>query len=347
MLLKHILYQYNLQKGCRYMFISFSLKRARGFIASVSIMLIFILALRSVAYMAESAKSNDIIKWVDFNVPYRLMETAMNMDIESYDTDCHIKWTDVMAYAAARCYGNFASYKNSMTQDFKSRLESGEDIDSITKDLKLFSYYQEVYEAIFSGWLGEKEATDENGNKTTQYGLKVYSPIARGYYFSHYDDFGNGRSYGFRRRHLGNDLMGSTGTPIIAIEDGYVEALGWNQYGGWRVGIRSFDGKRYYYYAHLRKDFPYHKALYEGSFVKAGDVIGYLGQSGYSTKENVNNIDTPHLHLGLQLIFDESQKESVNEIWIDLYNIVELLNKNKSPVTRDEATGDFYRADIT
>ena len=325
------------------MFISFSLKRTRGFFASLSIILIFVIVLHSASYIAGAVKDKDYIKWVDFNVPYHLMETAMKMDIESYDTDCHIKWTDVMAYCAASCYGNFSSYKSSMVQEFKDRTQKGEDIPSITKDLKLFSYYQQVYEAIFTGWLGEMDMPDG----TTQYGLKVYSPIARGYYFSHYDDFGNGRSYGFKRRHLGNDLMGSTGTPIIAIEDGYVEALGWNQYGGWRVGIRSFDGKRYYYYAHLRKDFPYHKSLYEGSFVKAGDVIGYLGQSGYSTKENVNNIDTPHLHLGLQLIFDESQKESINEIWIDLYNIVELLNKNKSPVTKDEATGDFYKTDIT
>ena len=51
--------------------------------------------------------------------------------------------------------------------------------------------------------------------------------------------------------------MGSIGTPIIAVESGIIEQLGWNQYGGWRIGIRSFDGKRYYYYAHLRKDHPY------------------------------------------------------------------------------------------
>ncbi len=317
------------------MFFSFSLKRARGFFASISVILIFIMALRSAAYMAESVKKEDYIKWVDFNVPYSLMERALKTDIETYASDYHIKWTDIMAHAASSCYGSFNTYKKSITEDFITHISNGEDITEITKDLKLFSYYKQVYEAIFAGWLGE--------NEQGEYGLKVYSPIAQGYYFSHYDDFGNGRSYGFRRRHLGNDLMGSTGTPIVAIEDGYVEALGWNQYGGWRVGIRSFDGKRYYYYAHLRKDFPYHKSLYEGSFVKAGDVIGYLGQSGYSTKENVNNIDTPHLHLGLQLIFDESQKESVNEIWIDLYNIVELLNKNKSPVVQDPETKDFNK----
>lgn len=101
---------------------------------------------------------------------------------------------------------------------------------------------------------------------------------------------------------------GSIGTPIVAVESGYIEALGWNQYGGWRVGIRSFDGKRYYYYAHLRKDHPYAKDLCEGQIVTAGDVIGYLGMTGYSSHENVNNINIPHLHFGVQLIFNEVQK---------------------------------------
>jgi len=51
------------------------------------------------------------------------------------------------------------------------------------------------------------------------------------------------------------------GTPVIAVESGYVEAMGWNQYGGWRIGIRSFDKKRYYYYAHLRQNYPYQSDL--------------------------------------------------------------------------------------
>ena len=101
---------------------------------------------------------------------------------------------------------------------------------------------------------------------------------------------------------------------------------------GWRIGIRSLDSKRYYYYAHLRKNHPYINGLQEGSKVTAGDVIGYLGMTGYSTKENVNNINVPHLHFGLQLIFDESQVDGNNEIWIDVYNIVEFLKKNQSSV---------------
>jgi len=91
--------------------------------------------------------------------------------------------------------------------------------------------------------------------------------------------------------------MGSIGSPIVAVESGTIEALGWNQFGGWRIGIRSFDNKRYYYYAHLKKDHPYRKDLKVGDVVYAGDVIGYLGRTRIQHKGNVNNIDTSHLHL--------------------------------------------------
>ncbi len=119
--------------------------------------------------------------------------------------------------------------------------------------------------------------------------------------------------------------------------------MGWNQYGGWRIGIRSFDKKRYYYYAHLRQNYPYFTGLKEGSAVTAGDVIGYMGHTGYSTKENTNNIKTVHLHWGLQLIFDESQKESDNEIWIDCYALTRFLYKNRSQTEKVPDTTDWAR----
>ena len=118
----------------------------------------------------------------------------------------------------------------------------------------------------------------------------------------------------------------------------------------WRIGIRSFDGKRYYYYAHLRQNYPYREQLKEGDVVTAGDVIGYMGHTGYSTKENVNNIDTVHLHFGLQLIFDESQKEGNNEIWVDCYNLTRFLYKNRSAVQKVGAVSythlDVYKRQI-
>ena len=216
--------------------------------------------------------------------------------------------------------------------ELAEKLVSGETtMQDAVKDMKYYSYYREAYGAVLDGWVGEYqiEQEGENGQKewADVYGLKAFSPIARDFPYQDYDDFGASRSYGYRRNHLGHDLLGQVGTPVIAVESGYVEALGWNQYGGWRIGIRSFDRKRYYYYAHLRQNIPYAEDLEEGSVVQAGDVIGYLGRTGYSATENVNNIDSYHLHFGIQLIFDESQKEGNNEIWIDCYQLVRFLYK--------------------
>ena len=93
--------------------------------------------------------------------------------------------------------------------------------------MKYYSYYYESYDAILHSFIGEYaiQTENENGEKTFQkkYGLKVFLPIAKNYGFSHYDDFGSARSYGYKRVHTGNDLMGSVGTPVIAMESGIVE----------------------------------------------------------------------------------------------------------------------------
>lgn len=93
----------------------------------------------------------------------------------------------------------------------------------------------------------------------------------------------------------------------------------------------------------IAKNFPYCKSLKEGSVVTAGDVIGYLGHTGYSTNENVNNINQPHLHFGIQLIFDESQKEGSNEIWIDCYPLIRFLYQNRSETKKNVETKEWYR----
>ena len=254
---------------------------------------------------------------------------------------------------------NTAGFRQADLDAVTEKLKSGMTMEELTKDMKYYAYYREAYGAVLDGMVGyfeqETEApedltqsgTGENGNAKTvwlrKYGLKAFSPIAKNFPYSDFDDFGASRSYGFKRKHLGHDMMGQVGTPVIAVESGYVEALGWNQYGGWRIGIRSFDKKRYYYYAHLRQNYPYQSNLKEGSIVTAGDVIGYLGRTGYSTTENTNNITTPHLHFGIQLIFDESQKEGNNEIWIDCYEIVKFLRLNQSETVKVEGTKEWTR----
>lgn len=316
--------------------------------AALSVFLLRTLPVNLPVLQSETGK--DTIKWVDFDIPYKVLEKTMYLDIESYDTEIHLKWTELLAYLSAKYGGNYRYYKSKDLDDLVARLNQGESIDTITKDMKRYDYYREAYTAVLGGFLGEfmvqVPVDSETGGDIvweSKYGLKAFSPIPAGYWYSDFDDFGAGRSYGFNRKHFGHDLMIGTGTPIIAIESGIVEVLGWNQYGGWRIGLRSFDKKRYYYYAHLRKDRPYSTDLYVGKAVKAGDVIGYSGRTGYSRKENVNNIDTPHLHVGIQLIFDEKLKDSPNQIWVDMYNICKLLLKNKCQVYKNEETKEFYR----
>ncbi len=298
----------------------------------------------------QSDTGEETIKWVDFNVPYHVLEKTMHLDIESYDTEIHLKWTELLAYLSAKYGGNYRSYKAKDLDGLVARLNQGESITTITEGMKLYDYYHKAYTAVLGGFLGEYmvqiPVDSETGGEIvweSKYGLKAFSPIPAGYWYSDFDDFGAGRSYGYNRKHFGHDMMIGIGTPIISIESGIVEAMGWNQYGGWRIGIRSFDKKRYYYYAHLRKDRPYSADLYVGKAVKAGDVIGYSGRTGYSRKENVNNIDTPHLHVGMQLIFDEKLKDSPNQIWVDLYGISKLLLKNKCQVYKNDETKEFYR----
>ncbi len=301
-------------------------------------------------WITKNNSKNKYIKWIDFNVTYEVLDKTSKLDISSHVNNESItyNWIELLSYLACKYGGNFKKFKDADLSSLTKRLQSGETMEIISKDLKNYSYYYEAYNAILSQFIGEYEIEVPNKNNNEKefvkkYGIKAFLPIAKNYSFSHYDDFGNSRNYGYKRVHLGNDLMGSIGTPIIAVESGIVEALGWNQYGGWRVGIRSFDKKRYYYYAHLRKDHPFVKTLKEGDIVTAGDVIGYLGMTGYSAKENVNNINVPHLHFGMQIIFDESQKDGVNQIWIDVYQIIEFLRKNKSEVYRNTEKNEFYR----
>ncbi len=300
---------------------------------------LFICASLSLTEIAsfESTLAEGYIKWVDYSVTETAMSDALNIDIQTYGDDVHISWIDILAYLGAKYGGDFSHYKRDDMTRLANRLKDGEDMQAITLKMKFFDYYKEAYSVILGEYVGEMRLDGKE-----LYGLRAFFPIAKGYHFNHYDDFGAKRSYGYKRSHLGHDLMGSTGTPIIAVESGFVESLGWNQYGGWRVGIRSFDNQRYYYYAHLRKDHPY-TDIKEGDIVMAGDVIGYLGMTGYSIKENVNNINVPHLHFGIQLIFDPSQKDGNDQIWIDPYEIVKFLQKNKMAVIKGD-DGEYHPA---
>lgn len=122
------------------------------------------------------------------------------------------------------------------------------------------------------------------------------------------------RSYGGNRRHEGTDLMAGNNIPgyfpIISITDGCVEKIGWLDQGGNRIGIRSESGA-YFYYAHLDSYAP---DLKEGDAVIAGQVLGFMGDTGYG-EEGTKGMFDVHLHLGIY-VNSGDQEISVNPYWI-------------------------------
>lgn len=296
---------------------------------------------------ASETSKNSYIKYVEFNVTKSALQSAIDLDISTCDEKNRADCVTLLAYLGAKYGGNFDKYKYSDMTSFADKVKNGETVEELTKDMQYYDYYYEAYSAAIGTMVGkyEEEHSDDSGNKVMEqkYGIRWFSPIAKTFPYSAYDDFGNLRTYGYTRPHLGHDMMAAVGTPVIAVEDGKIECMGWNQYGGWRIGIRSNDSKRYWYYAHLRQNRPFAEGLKEGDTVKAGDVIGYVGRTGYSATENTNGITESHLHIGLELIFDESQKESDNEIWIDVTAITTVLENHQSAVLRNSETKEFTR----
>lgn len=291
----------------------------------------FFLAVLAVLLAVTPVRAEPI-RWVDFQVPYESLKYALERDISTSEQEKHLSWIEILALAACRTGGKcgLPAVKRAAQE-----LAGDSDPRELLGDLgKYYDYYCRAYTAALGGLVGSY-AIEVDGEWKASYGLKAFSPIAAGYGYSHCADFGVGRTFGFTRKHLGNDLMGTLGTPVVAVEGGVVEAMGWNRYGGWRVGIRSFDSRRYYYYAHLQKDRPFAPGLAVGDTVQAGDLLGFMGRTGYSDRENVNNIETVHLHFGMELIFDESQKECNSEIWIDVYPIVRLLSEHRSSLHQE------------
>lgn len=89
------------------------------------------------------------------------------------------------------------------------------------------------------------------------------------------------------RLHNALDIIVPEGTPVLAAAEGRVEKLFVSDDGGNTIYVRSPDGSRMYYYAHL---LGYRSGLKEGDFVRAGQPIGTVGATGNA------NPAVPHLH---------------------------------------------------
>lgn len=101
-----------------------------------------------------------------------------------------------------------------------------------------------------------------------------------GYVFPVFGNAGFGDSWGAPRastgRHQGTDIFAPLGAPILAVADGTLFSVGWNAIGGWRLWLRDRAGNQFYY-AHLS---AFSRLAVDGAEVKAGQVVGFNGNSG-------------------------------------------------------------------
>lgn len=149
----------------------------------------------------------------------------------------------------------------------------------------------------------------------------VYFPVPKSVNSFPYVDYVNSwnfeRTYGGKRLHEGCDIMAQKNErgiyPIVSVCDGVIEQMGWLEKGGYRIGIRSLNGV-YYYYAHLSE----YADISIGDTVKAGELIGFMGDTGYGTAEGTTGKFDVHLHFGIYI--DENGCEiSLNPYWFLKY----------------------------
>ena len=121
--------------------------------------------------------------------------------------------------------------------------------------------------------------------------LRVHPKLTAGHYVfpvygpsSYVDTFGAARadvSY-----HHGDDIFGQLGQPLLAVADGTIFSVGWNKIGGNRLWLLDKQGNQFYY-AHLS---AFSTAAVNGAEVKAGQVVGFMGNTGDAEGT------PPHLH---------------------------------------------------
>lgn len=177
---------------------------------------------------------------------------------------------DDILYTLAEFLASYAYEENGFEQALLDYYETKEIVHQVLTIAKIYAYF-------------ETNALDKRA-----------FPLPTTAHYSYRGTWGASRGWGGRRIHEGTDLFAGYGVPVRSVSYGVIEVMGWNEYGGWRVGIRDMHNT-YHYYAHLSS---FNKEFKEGSIVEPGDVIGYVGSSGYG-KEGTSGRFPPHLHYGM------------------------------------------------
>mgnify|MGYP003374803370 CR=1 FL=1 len=190
---------------------------------------------------------------------------------------------------------------------------TGSDTDILRDDIAFVKKYkkddfEKIYRMVYAVW-----------NDLERFPVgKIASLPDAGVSFA--NSWMQSRTFGGDRGHEGCDIMASVNErgiyPVYSMTDGTVENIGWLRLGGYRIGVRS-DSGAYFYYAHLAE---YAKEFQPGERVKAGTLLGFMGDTGYSDTPGTTGMFDVHLHLGIYLNDADGREFSVNS-----YPVVEYL----------------------
>ncbi len=199
---------------------------------------------------------------------------------------------------------DFAALQSELTVLLAEQQALAEEVEAVTTEL--FADLDEAnaeYQALYNQW--KKEEAERQRIKAQQMAAAARAAAARGTYScsafvdpsgrtcpvdganTFRDSWGEPRTYRGGVHH-GTDLIAAPGTPLVAIEAGYVYSMSWHWAGGNGLYIRGNSGD-IYYYAHMQ---GYASGLSAGDRVGVGQLVGYVGNTGASSM--------PHLHLGYQ-----------------------------------------------
>lgn len=271
--------------------------------------------------------SNEISIARAFDIPHEYLTKAYDKAMQH-----NIDFAYLLTISAVEAYFDPEGFDDAVLETATNKALTGSIFDLDESELGIYNIYVQYYNDIKAGPLAQGLETktkrqvivsvpdkfNEDGSPVTRTET-VIDTSTKYYSYTSYNDFGDAREYGGDRPHQGNDLMTGAGTPIVSITNGIITNIGWNEFGGNIVGI-STNRDTYFYYAHMS---GYAGDLEEGDYVQAGEVIGYVGDTGYGPPGTSGKF-APHLHLQIGVKVDDDTEEY---LWIAPYNIVKFLDR--------------------
>ncbi|SKC41149.1 M23 family metallopeptidase [Maledivibacter halophilus] len=264
-----------------------------------------------------------MINIIDLNPNKNLTESPKKMYIPyEYLKKAYIKanneglsFSKLLTYSANEADFNDEKYTDKVLSRAVKMIKQRKNMTN--QQRALYDIYSKIFDDLRVGPIPEKKEIYKWNEIEKKWELKDI----KHYSYTSTDDFGASRTYGGDRKHEGNDLIATMGTPIVSMTDGVITRLGWNEYGGKRIGITSNRGT-YFYYAHMDR---YEEGMKKGKKVKAGDVIGYIGDTGYGPVGTKGKIPS---HLHIQIGF-KLGKYSNGYTWFNPYDIIKFLDNHR------------------